>query len=87
MYRSSQPTPARYRQTTLDAITLWLGAGSLSMLSGLVPLHTALFGWSLPFWLVAAPLLLLLTVAPELPAQWLRRCRSRRRSVRAGIWS
>lgn len=88
MYRPiHSPAAARYRQTTLDAITLWLAAGSLSMLSGLLPIHSILLGWSLPFWLVLAPLLLLLTLAPHLPGQWLRRYRSRRRITHARIWS
>lgn len=90
MYRSTHAArAAAYKQTLLDAITLWLAFGSLLLLTGLLPVHSALLGWSLPFWLVAAPLLLLSILAPHLPGQWLRRCRPRprRRPRHAAIWS
>lgn len=88
MYRSTHAArAAAYRQSLLDAIKLWLALGSLLLLTGLLPAHSALLGWSLPFWLVAAPLLLLSILAPRLPGQWLRWCGPRRRPPHATIWS
>jgi len=88
MYRSTHAArAAACRQRLLDAVKLWLALGSLLLLTGLLPVHSALLGWSLPFWLVAAPLLLLSTLAPHLPRQWLRRCGTRRRPLHAAIWN
>jgi len=86
MYRpTSAHSAARYRHTMLSSLGLWLAAGSLLLLTGLLPVHSALLGWSLPFWLVLAPVLLTLTVAPGLPGEWLRQRRSRR-ILRTSTW-
>lgn len=87
MHRSTLAARATaYRQSLLDVIKLWLALGSLLLCTGLLPVHSTLLGWSLPFWLVAVPLLLLSILAPGLPGQWLRRCRSRRRPLHAATW-
>lgn len=77
---------AWFRQATVSSLGLWLLAGSVLLLTGLLPVHSALLGWSLPFWLIVAPLLLTVSLAPGLPGRWLRHYRSRRRRVRASTW-
>ena len=79
-------SPAHFRQMILSSIGLWLVAGSLLLITGLLPVHSVLLGWSLPFWLVLAPVLLTLMVAPGLPGIWLRQRRSRRRTLHANTW-
>ena len=72
-----------------DALTLatatWLAAGAV--LSGLtpLPLHDPRYGWSLTFWLIAAPIALLAALHPRAmlqPALRLLRSGRRRRSHR-----
>ncbi|HTV85513.1 MAG TPA: hypothetical protein VME63_08905 [Dyella sp.] len=70
----------------LAASLLWLLIGTLLLLSTLVPAHTALFGWAPMFWLLWAPLAVILTLEPTLPRQLLALCRPRRRSARHLIW-
>jgi hypothetical protein len=45
-----------------------------------------LLGWTPAFWLVAAPLVVLLALVPSLPRQLLALCRPRRRMVRSVAW-
>lgn len=70
-----QPVPSPQHPRLFAAAALWLGAGSLLLLTTLVPAHTALLGWTPAFWLLAAPLLVLLALEPGLPRRWLRRRR------------
>jgi hypothetical protein len=71
----------------LAASLVWLLAGSLLLLSTLVPAHTELFGWAPMFWLLWAPLAVALTLEPTLPRQLLALRRARRRSARHLIWN
>lgn len=83
-------TAAQRQQDLLGSLGLWLGLGSLALLSGLLPMHSILLGWSAPFWMLLAPLLLTLIIAPGLPGQWLRRQRNTRRArhtVGERIWN
>jgi hypothetical protein len=73
-------------QRLLGAAMLWLLAGSFLLITTLVPVYTPMFGWTAAFWLVAAPLLVLLTLEPSLPRQLLALRRSRRSPARAVIW-
>ncbi len=86
MYRYSPSSTLRYRQRLLGGGLLWLLAGSVLVLTGLLPAYTTLLGWSVAFWLVLAPLTMLLALEPSLPRQLLARCVSRRRTCRATAW-
>jgi hypothetical protein len=77
---------AASHQHLLGAAVLWLLAGSFLLITTLVPVYTPMFGWTSAFWLVAAPLLVLLTLEPSLPRQLLALRRPRRSSPRAVIW-
>jgi hypothetical protein len=73
MRTSSLPSPHHPR--LFAAAGTWLLAGSGLLLSTLVPAHTSLLGWTPAFWLLVAPLLVLLALAPGLPRRWLKRRR------------
>ena len=73
-------------QRLLGATVLWLFAGSGLLLTTLVPVHTELLGWTPAFWLLGAPLVVLLALEPALPRQLLALCRPRQRAVRRAIW-
>lgn len=75
-----------YRQRLLGAATLWLLLGSVLLLTTLVPAYTELLGWSAAFWLVGAPLIVLFTLEPSLPRQWLLRRRPRVQALRLVMW-
>ena len=87
MHPFTVSSDSRYRQRVLGAIILWLVLGTLLLLSGLVPAFTAVLGWSLAFWLVPAPLTMLLVLEPGLPRLLLSRCLTRRRALRATAWN
>lgn len=78
--------PSTHHQRLLGAAMLWLLAGGVLLLSTLVPAHTELLGWTPAFWLLGAPLVVLLALEPSLPRQLLALCRSRRRMSHAAIW-
>lgn len=59
---------------------LWLLGGSMLLLTTLVPLHTELLGWTPTFWLLGAPLVVLLVLEPALPRLMLALCRPGRRA-------
>jgi hypothetical protein len=86
----SRPTTAsciaRQRQRLLGAAALWLFIGAALLASRLVPMYSALLGWSAAFWLLGAPLLMLLALEPGLPRQVLS-LRFARRRARDVVWN
>jgi hypothetical protein len=84
--RPSPISASRYHQRLLGAATLWLLVGSFLLLTTLVPVYTELLGWSAAFWLIGAPLIVLFTLEPSLPRQWLARRRSRHQALRMVMW-
>ncbi|OOG49846.1 hypothetical protein [Rhodanobacter sp. C01] len=75
------------RHSHLPAIALlWLLGGSALLLTTLVPLHTALLGWTPTFWLLGAPLVVLLVLEPTLPRQLLALYRVRRHTLHGAAW-
>jgi hypothetical protein len=77
--------PRRHDRLTVRAL-LWLLAGTLLLLTTLVPVRTDLLGWTPAFWLVGAPLLLLLVLEPSLPRQLLALLRPRKRRPVEAVW-
>lgn len=75
-----------HRKPLLRATVWWLLGGGALLLSTVVPVHTELLGWTPAFWLVGAPLVVLVALEPALPRQLLELCRPRRRVVRAAVW-
>ena len=84
MHATFRPSPRHQR--LLGAALLWLLAGGVLLLSTLVPAYTESLGWTPAFWLLGAPLVVLLALEPALPRQLLALCRPRRRVVRHAIW-
>src|SRR5690242_21568657 len=80
MPRHASPALAESDPLTLAAGT-WLACGMVFYGLTPVPLHDSTLGWSPAFWLLAAPLLLL--VAKHLLVPWHLRASSRRARVRA----
>lgn len=68
-------------QRLLGAAMLWLCAGSFLLITTLMPVYTDMLGWTCTFWLVGAPLIVLLTLEPSLPRQLLALRRHRQRSL------
>lgn len=79
-------SPTAQHQRLLGRTLVWLFGGSLLLSTTLVPAHTALLGWTPAFWLVGAPLIVLLALAPGLPRSWLLRSRPRRHIDHGVIW-
>lgn len=75
-----------HQQRLLGAAVLWLLGGGALLLSTLVPAHTDLLGWTPAFWLLAAPLALLLVLEPRLPRDLLALALRRRPRARQAIW-
>ncbi|OOG60580.1 hypothetical protein B0E47_02580 [Rhodanobacter sp. B05] len=69
----AQLLPSPHHQRLLAVTVSRLCAGGFLLLTTLVPARTALLGWTPVFWLLAAPLIVLLTLEPGLPRQLLRR--------------
>ncbi|MFC5438287.1 hypothetical protein ACFPME_17130 [Rhodanobacter umsongensis] len=84
MHTPSPPT--RHHQRMLRAAMLWLLGGSALLLTTLVPLHTGLLGWTPAFWLLGAPLAVLLALEPALPRRMLALFQPRRRTLHATVW-
>ena len=84
MRPSSLSSP--HHQRLLGAAVLWLLAGVALLLTTLIPLHTELLGWTPAFWLVGAPLVVLLVLEPALPRLLLALCRPRRRTPHSLVW-
>ncbi len=79
--------PSPYHQRLFAAAVIWLCAGGFLLLTTLVPAHTNLLGWTPAFWLLGAPLAVLLVLEPRLPRQLLRRRRPRGvRAIHGVIW-
>ena len=68
----------RRHQRLLAIAVLWLAGGSASLLTTLVPAHTALLGWAPLVGLLLAPLAVLAILEPGLPRQLLARRQARR---------
>jgi len=80
-------TSATRHERLLGAALLWLLAGTVLLVTTLVPAHTDDLGWTPAFWLMGAPLVLLLALEPALPRQLLRALRPRRRRNASLIWN
>lgn len=80
-------TDATHHERLLGGALLWLLAGGLLLLTTVVPAHTRTLGWTPAFWLVGAPLVVLLVLEPALPRQLLALCRPRRRRAASVIWN
>ena len=81
-----QVTDSDRRARLLAASLLWLLAGSVLLVTTLVPAHTPWLGWTPMFWLFWAPLAVTLTLEPRWPRQLLALCRPRRRHASPLIW-
>ncbi|MGP1664521.1 MAG: hypothetical protein ACTS5I_01120 [Rhodanobacter sp.] len=82
-----QTQTSMHHQRLLGAAMVWLLTGGALLLSTLVPAHTAMLGWTPAFWLLGAPLVLLLGLEPSLPRKLLTlRRRRRRRAPCANAW-
>lgn len=64
---------------------LWLIAGSTLLATTLVPMRSDLLGWTPAFWLLGAPLIVLLFLQTSLPRA-LQHRRPHRRAAAALIW-
>ena len=73
-------------QRLLGAAVLWLCAGSFLLVTTLVPVYTDMLGWTSAFWLIGAPLIVLLTLEPSLPRQLLAWRRPRQPSLHTVMW-
>jgi hypothetical protein len=79
--------PSPHHQRLLVAAIGWLATGSFLLLTTLVPAHNNLLGWTPTFWLLGAPLIVLLVLEPGLPRQLLMRRRSRRvQAIHGVVW-
>ena len=83
--RPQTPHAPRYSHLLATAL-LWLLGGSVLLLTTLVPLRTDLLGWTPAFWLLGAPLVVLLALEPTLPRQLLALCRPRRHALHGIVW-
>jgi hypothetical protein len=76
---------SHHQRLPVIAVT-WLLGGIVLLLTTLVPLRTELLGWTPAFWLVGAPLIVLLGLDPTLPRQLLTRRRRRYPVSRYFVW-
>ncbi|MBB5359618.1 hypothetical protein HDE76_002847 [Rhodanobacter sp. ANJX3] len=86
-----QPLSDNHRDNTshrhlLGSAVLWLLAGSFLLATTLVPVYSEMLGWTSAFWLVGAPLIVLLTLEPSLPRQLLALRRPRQSTLRTAMW-
>jgi len=88
MHPKSLTHPRRHpdHQRLLGAALLWLLGGGALLLTTLVPMYTELLGWTPAFWLVGAPLIVLLALEPALPRELLALRRPRRQAPRLVGW-
>ncbi len=82
----TQPTDVSRHHRLVAGALLWLLAGAALLLTTLVPVHTDLLGWTPAFWLVGAPLALLLVLEPRLPRDLIALARSRRPRRTQAVW-
>ncbi|QNK03385.1 hypothetical protein [Dyella telluris] len=81
-------TRIAHHERLLGAALLWLLGGAALLLTTLVPVHNDALGWTPAFWLVGAPLVVLLALEPSLPRQLLGLVlRGRRRNTSQLIWN
>ena len=77
-----------HHERLLGGALLWLLAGGGLLLTTLVPAHTRSLGWTPAFWLIGAPLIVLLALEPALPRQLLGALRRGRRPAASRlIWN
>jgi len=86
-----QPLSDNHRDNTghrrlLGSAVLWLLVGSFLLATTLVPVYSEMLGWTSAFWLVGAPLIVLLTLEPSLPRQLLALRRPRQSTLRTAMW-
>jgi hypothetical protein len=67
--------PSAHHQRLSAAAALWLLAGAFALITTLVPAHTELLGWTPMFWLLAAPITVLLALEPQRVSRLLTRRR------------
>jgi hypothetical protein len=78
--------PNPHHQRLLGAVLLWLLGGAALLLSTLVPMHTEWLGWTPAFWLLGAPIIVLLGLEPTLPRELLTLRRPRHHAPRLIGW-
>jgi hypothetical protein len=78
--------PNLHHQRLLGAALLWLLGGSALLLTTLVPMHTEWLGWTPAFWLLGAPVIVLLGLEPTLPRELLTLRRPRHQAPRLVGW-
>ncbi|NII72284.1 hypothetical protein FHW84_000850 [Dyella sp. SG562] len=83
--RTQTSDAARHHRLAAGAL-LWLLAGAVLLLTTLVPARTDLLGWTPAFWLLGAPLALLLVLEPRLPRDLLALALRRRPRARQAVW-
>ena len=83
--RTQTSDAARHHRLAAGAL-LWLLAGAALLLTTLVPARTDLLGWTPAFWLLGAPLALLLVLEPRLPRELLALALRRRARARQAVW-
>jgi hypothetical protein len=84
--RPQSPLPSPRHHRLLAAAMAWLLGGGVLLLSTLVPARTDALGWTPAFWLLGAPLVVLLALEPGLPRRLLALRPPRRRLPHAAIW-
>jgi len=83
----TQLLPPPHHQRLFAAAVLWLLTGTFALITTIVPAHTDLLGWTPTFWLLGAPLAVLLVLEPGLPRHLLVHRRSRKvQSIHGVVW-
>lgn len=83
----NQLLPSPHHQRLVASAIVWLLLGSFLLLTTLVPVHTSLFGWTPLFWLLGAPMIVLLALEPQLPRRLLMRRRERQlQPIHGVVW-
>lgn len=83
----NRSTTSIHHQRLFTSAALWLVAGGFLLLTTLLPAHTDLLGWTPLFWLIGAPLSVLLALDPGLLRRSVTRRRARRLStVHGALW-
>lgn len=79
-----QPTAFTRHDRLVASALVWLIVGIVLLLTTAVPMHSDLLGWSGAFWMLLAPLALVLVLEPGLPRQLLALLRRPR--ARHAVW-